>query len=130
MRYNYSERMVFGIPGGNPEEGETLHETLVRELKEELRITVCPGDLLFEVETSRPGEPGKHTLHCLFTGEILDGEPSLNQAETSAAAVEWVDIAELEALHLYPHLGKQIVQWHREQLPHQIYLGAILQPWV
>lgn len=130
MRYNYSGRTVYGIPGGNPDEGESLHDTLVRELREELQVTVRPGTLVFAAETLRPGNPDNHVLHCLFEGTIPEGGPLLDPSETSAAAVEWVPVAELENLHLYPHLGKQILRWHRQQLPHVVYLGPILQPWV
>lgn len=133
MRYDYGGRMVFGIPGGNPGEGETLHETLIRELREELRLVVEPGELLFTAETTRPGssgEPADSTLHCLFQGDISKGEPHLDPAETTAEAAEWVGIGDLETLHLYPHLGKQILQWYREHLPHKTYLGAVLQPWI
>lgn len=130
MRYNYNGRRVYGIPGGNPDEGESLQDTLVRELEEELQVSVLPGDLLFTAETVRPGKQDVHVLHCLFEGSILKGRPVLNPAETTAAAAEWIPVAELETMHLYPHLGKAIAQWHHEQLPHKTYLGAILQPWV
>lgn len=130
LRYDYGGSLVFGIPGGNPDAGEPLHETLVRELREELGVSVQPGDLVFSAETARPGADDGQTLHCLFEGSILQGKPGVNPEETSATAAEWVAMEELEKLHLYPHLGKQILQWHRQRLPHKIYLGTILQPWV
>lgn len=130
LRYDYDGNSVFGIPGGNPDTGEPLQEALVRELREELGVSVLPGDLVFSAETARPGAEGGHTLHCLFEGSILQGRPGVNPEETSAAAAEWIAMEELEKLHLYPHLGKQILQWHRRQLPHKIYQGAIPQPWV
>ncbi|QEC53765.1 ADP-ribose pyrophosphatase YjhB (NUDIX family) [Anseongella ginsenosidimutans] len=129
MRYNYNGRRVYGIPGGNPDEGESLQDALIRELREELQVAVQPGDMIFSAETVRPGKPDAHVLHCLFEGKILEGRPALDPAETTAAAIEWIPVRELETLHLYPHLGKAIAQWHREQLPHKTYLGAILQPW-
>lgn len=130
MRYHYGDHRVYGIPGGNPDEGESLQEALVRELSEELQVKATPGDLVFLAETVRPGQAAGHVLHCVFEGRITEGEAALNPQETTAAALEWVPVNELDKLHLYPHLGKQIAKWYRERLPHTIYLGALMQPWV
>ncbi|MEY4541233.1 MAG: hypothetical protein RLZZ306_2990, partial [Bacteroidota bacterium] len=44
MRYQYGNTDVYNLPGGNVDKGETITETVVRELMEELGIEV-------EVET-------------------------------------------------------------------------------
>lgn len=38
MLYKYSNTDVYNLPGGNVDKGETLSETVVRELMEELGI--------------------------------------------------------------------------------------------
>lgn len=130
MRYRYGNHTVYGIPGGNPDEGESLQDALIRELQEELQVRIRPGRLLFLAETVRPGQASAHVLHCLFEGTITEGIPTLNPAETSAAAVEWVPLAELEKLHLYPQLGKQINAWYQQEQSPPVYLGPVAQPWV
>jgi ADP-ribose pyrophosphatase YjhB (NUDIX family) len=126
MRYRYGGQDVHNLPGGNPDPGETLAETLVRELREELQITVRIGDWLLAGEVFRPGKSG--TLHIVFAGELVSGTPVLNPVETSALAVEWVPLAEVPGLSTYPHVGTELVAVLRGQrLPR--YLGRIAQPW-
>jgi len=46
-------RAVWDLPGGGVEAGETLHEALVREMREETGLVVEPGALLFVQEGER-----------------------------------------------------------------------------
>ncbi len=122
LRYRYGQTDVYGLPGGNPDPGETLTETLVRELREELDLTVrverlaLAGEVIFSGKTA--------VLHCVFEGEILAGEPTLNPVETTALEVVWLPIAQLDALKLYPNVGAFL-----QQPPAMPYLGRIAQEW-
>ena len=40
LRYAYPQGDVYGIPGGGVEEGESLRHALVREMEEELGLTI------------------------------------------------------------------------------------------
>lgn len=126
MRYRYGGQDVFNLPGGNPDGGETLAETLVRELREELQITVRVGDWLLAGEVFRPGKAG--TLHVVFGGEIVSGTPILNPAETSALAIAWVPLEEVPGLSMYPHVGTELVDVLVGRRPAG-YLGRLAQPW-
>jgi 8-oxo-dGTP diphosphatase len=126
MRYHYGGQDVYNLPGGNPDPGETLAETLVRELREELQITVRVGDWLLAGEVFRPGKPA--ALHIVFAGEILSGTPMLNPAETSALSTEWVPLAEVPHRSMYPHVGTELVAVLTRQRPAG-YLGRMAQPW-
>ena len=71
------------FPGGKIEEGETPHQALVREIKEELEATIRVGDLIDTIEYDYP------TFHLsmdCFWCEVIDGELKLLEAE----AAKWL----------------------------------------
>ena len=127
MRYIYGGQDVFGLPGGNPDENETLENTLIRELKEELNIKIELERLALVGEVIFP-EKNQSTLHCLFIGRITAGAPQLNPAETTALECLWVDLAQLDSLNLYPNVGAHI-QNVVQQKPQNVYIGLIAQNW-
>lgn len=71
------------FPGGKIEEGETPQQALVREIKEELEVTITVGELIDTIEYDYP------TFHLsmdCFWCEVIDGELKLLEAE----AAKWV----------------------------------------
>ncbi len=90
------------IPGGGVEEGESLQETVIRELKEEMSVDIkilgylgCIGDA--------------HYFHC----EIVNGKPQLGGEEFDRMTnenfyrPEYIQIDELPKVELY---GKEFVR--------------------
>ena len=71
------------FPGGKIEEGETPHQALVREIKEELEATIKVGDLIDTIEYDYPAFP--LSMDC-FWCEVIDGELKLLEAE----AAKWL----------------------------------------
>lgn len=122
LYYRYGTADVYGLPGGNPDDGETLPETLVRELREELGVTVRVGRLLLLGEVLLPGK--KAVLHAVFEGELLEGDPLPNPAETTALGAVWLPVAQLDGLNLYPNVG-----FFLKNPPAEPYLGRIAQEW-
>ena len=49
MKYQYGDHFIFNLPGGNPDPGELLSETIARECMEELGIDVEVGEMLVTV---------------------------------------------------------------------------------
>lgn len=127
MKYKYSENMVFALPGGNPDPSETLRETLVRELKEELQIDIEPGKMVLAGEVI---VADKSTLHCIFLARITSGNPVLNPRHTSALAVEWINVSKTANLNLYPNIGVYLGKLLKENSTSQNpYVGLIKQNW-
>ncbi|MBO0937731.1 NUDIX hydrolase [Fibrella sp. HMF5335] len=126
MQYQYGDTTVFALPGGNPDPGEDLEATLERELMEELGVEIQVFQLLFCGVVTRPNQP-EDVLHCVFIGEIFGGEPVLNADHTTAAAVVWKPIADLDDLAMYPSVASAIQEHHAALLP-TTYLGYIDQP--
>ena len=124
LKYNYSGNNVYALPGGNLEFGERMEDALKRELIEEIGLSVSVGSLAFVAEVH---QRQKDTLHMVFNGEIENGTPVLNPKETSALAVEWLLVSELEQFSLYPNISKQIKG--KEPLADTLFLGEISQPW-
>ncbi len=60
--------------GGKSEEGETLEQTLIRECKEELDVTVSVGDKIMEIVHSYPDMTYRISI---FNAEIVEGTPKL-----------------------------------------------------
>ncbi|MFY7908829.1 MAG: NUDIX domain-containing protein [Emticicia sp.] len=127
MQYQYGGQEVFNLPGGNLELGEHLSDALAREMQEELGIEVAVGELILVGEVYFE-ERKKHTLHLLFEGKITAGVPTLNPAETSALAIKWLDVNDLEKVNLYPNLSKQIREHLAGKLSNR-YIGKIDQQW-
>ena len=71
------ELHYFSIPGGGIEEGESPEEAVVREMQEEMSVTVAPVRLLAR-QTSK-----KH-YHYYFLCEIVQGVPKFNMNSEEA----------------------------------------------
>lgn len=106
LRYNYGGTDVFALPGGNPDAGETLTQTLQRELSEELGIETEVSELLFVGEVILPNQ--KDVLHCSFAAKIIAGIPTLNPKETTALEIVWKNVMQLHDINLYPNIGDAI----------------------
>jgi 8-oxo-dGTP diphosphatase len=83
------------FPGGKIEEGESPEECLVRELAEEIGVTVRPRGIL-EVVFHR--YPEKNVLLLFYRCDVIEGEPRALECDE----VRWVALADLPALDWAP----------------------------
>ena len=64
--------LLWEFVGGKVEQGETREQALVRECREELGVTVAPGEIYMEVDHVYPDI----TIHLtLFRASIVAGRP-------------------------------------------------------
>jgi 8-oxo-dGTP diphosphatase len=73
--------MMWDLPGGKVENGESPRNALIREIREELGVIVNPIELLPTLETSVWTYPDGRTLHWVLAIYrcTLDGEPTLTE---------------------------------------------------
>ena len=87
------------LPGGHVDEGENVMQACIRELKEELDITVLPTDLAFRLV-----EPTKTHIHLFFevlkySGQIKNNEPHKHGS---------VDFLNLDNSEIYPSVVDEV----------------------
>lgn len=92
---------IYGLPGGHVDEGELPDETIVREIQEELGITV--GHL--EHVDFFVHENGKIVL--AYTG-TLSRDTSFQPSHPNKEVGEWLSKAEFEAIAIEPGYRKLV----------------------
>lgn len=92
---NIKHELRIEPPGGKVEPGETPEEATVRELKEELGITVrvLKPIGMYETDVTKEGVFDIYTFLC----EIVEGEPTDGLEPDKTGGFEWMTIPELEA---------------------------------
>lgn len=79
------ESLLWEFPGGKIQDGETNHQALIREIKEELNLDIEP---LFEITRY---DHDKYTL--IFIEAIVSGEDFIKLQEHES--VKWVELNEI-----------------------------------
>ena len=84
----------YAFPGGHIEEGESLVESVIREVYEETGLTIADPKLV-AVKDWEPDEGGRYIVFCYkateFTGQLRSSEEG---------EVSWVEKDQLEKLDL------------------------------
>ena len=96
------------FPGGGQHLGETLGDTVVREVREETGFEVTAGPLLWVRElivalrADWPFDPGDHVLEFMFAATYVEDHEDAHEVDIHQVGVEWVAADELANLRFYP----------------------------
>lgn len=81
------------IPGGGLEDGETIEEGCIREMREETGLLVEPTERILTIKEGY-GD-WLYISHYFLCRELGQGEPELTQLEAQRGLVpEWIDLEE------------------------------------
>lgn len=92
---NKARGMLWEFVGGKVENGESRHDALIRECREELDIDIMVGDIFMEVDHVYPDI----TIHLiLFNCSILHGVPRLLEHND----IRWITPEEISEYKFCP----------------------------
>ena len=91
----------YSIPGGGIDPGESPEEAVVRELREEMGVTIAVDQLVAHMT-------GHKFEHYVYTARIVEGEPVFmmdseeahSMSELNQFIVTWVPVVELTSINL------------------------------
>jgi 8-oxo-dGTP diphosphatase len=90
---------IYTLPGGAVEAGETLHEAVIREVREETQLAIEPVALAGHREVimrDGDGRVERHFVILSFAARWLGGEPVLNEELNDAHWLVPSEIANLK----------------------------------
>jgi len=93
------ENEPFDLPGGHVHHDESPQVAIVREVQEELGVSITAGDIFYSSQFFHPG-PQKQTLMLVYKATIDDATVTFDHAELSE--VMWVTEEELSDMTVYP----------------------------
>jgi ADP-ribose pyrophosphatase YjhB (NUDIX family) len=111
IEYSDHRGPYYSLPGGGQEKGESLHDTLVREMKEEVGLDVEVGELAlvreFILQTSEieGWEQGIHQVEVVFRCTLRDEsqQAEIGQVpDTGMMGIRWIEVGDLHNHIIYP----------------------------
>jgi len=106
VKHSDGEDSWWSPPGGGLEDGESLQDAAIREVKEEAGIDVELGDIVYLRQFSFGGDTNNLTV-C-FKGEKVGGEESVRRArelgEDEVRDGAWFSQEDLQGVKTYPDM--------------------------
>ena len=100
----------YTFPGGGLEEGESLEEGTIREIKEELGVTIETDGFIATIEHDYPDF---HLIMDCYYAHVVEGVIKANEH----MALRWISVDEIEGLEWLPADWK-VLPFVREKAMH------------
>jgi mutator protein MutT len=101
-RQNDPGKGKWSIPGGLVELGESVEQTVIREVKEETNLDVEKPEHIDVVDKVDLDENGKVRYHFVIIDYFVKLKGGDLRASSDAAELKWVAVDEIEKLELTP----------------------------
>ena len=96
-----SRKGQWSIPGGAQHVGETIFETVVREVREEAGIEIAPIEIITAVDSIRRDPDGRTRFHFTLIDVLADWRSGDLAAGDDADMAEWVESRRFAELNLW-----------------------------
>lgn len=104
----FQGREYYVIPGGGVEEGESVEEAVIREVKEETSLGAKLDKKLFEFYNEFDKRTNHFFLVTEFTGTpMLGGPEARRNGEDDKYILEWHKLSELNSINLVPKIVQE-----------------------
>lgn len=101
---------VWGLPGGQVEQGEALLDTLVREVVEETGLVIEPVELAFVLDTHNQTYENQFLVH-VFQCRIIGGQLTPPTADPYVIDARWVRRDEVPRFVTWSSYRDPLVAW-------------------
>jgi 8-oxo-dGTP diphosphatase len=105
------EETFYGFPGGGREEGETLEQTVIREIKEETNVDARNPEFLFHIDHPKFGRTHFFLVTDFDANELMmtGGQEPQEASETNQYIPYWLPLSEFETATVYPAVAVPMV---------------------